>query len=198
MAVALLAQKHQRGWLDALDRRFFRERYDAQRLLREVAEQVRQAASFEQAAPRVVAQIESALHTEFTAVLMRRTDEPVYSVVAAAPVGAAPPGLPADSKLVSMIRLFGKPMEITLTESGWLKQQLPQDETQLLRESRIEWLIPIATAAERNEALLAVGFKRSEEPYTREDQDLLLAIAASLALLLERPAAPRPLHCRNL
>lgn len=73
--VALLAQRHQRGWIEALDRRFFRERYDAQRLLREVAEQVRQAASFEQAAPRVVAQIEAALHTEFTAVLMRRPPE---------------------------------------------------------------------------------------------------------------------------
>jgi hypothetical protein len=39
--------------MDALDRRFFREQYDAHRLLREVAEQVRAAASFEQAAPKV-------------------------------------------------------------------------------------------------------------------------------------------------
>jgi serine/threonine-protein kinase len=187
--VALLAQKHQRGWIEALDRRFFRERYDAQRLLREVAEQVRQAASFEQAAPRVAAQIESALHTEFTAVLMRRPLEAQYSVVAASPAGAAPSGLPADSKLLSMIRLFGKPIEITLTETGWLKQQLPHEETQLLRQSRIEWLIPVATSPDRNEALLAVGFKRSEEPYTHEDQDLLLAIAASMSLLLERPRA---------
>jgi eukaryotic-like serine/threonine-protein kinase len=189
---ALLAQRRQRGWIEALDRRFFRERYDAQRLLREVAEQVREAASFEQAAPRVVAQIEKALHTEFTAVLMRRPREAVYSVVAAAPAGAAPPALPAESKLLSMVRLLGKPLEITLTETGWLKQQLPQEETHLLRQARIEWLIPVATAAERSEALLAVGFKRSEEPYTREDQDLLLAIAASMSLLLERPAAARP------
>ena len=191
-AVALLAQRHQRGWIEALDRRFFRERYDAQRLLREVAEQVRQAANFEHAAPRVVAQIESALHNEFTAVLMRRPQESAYSVVAAAPAGAAIPDLPADSKLVSMIRLFGKPMEIPLTETGWLQQQLPQEETLLLRRARIEWLIPIGTASERNEALLAVGFKRSEEPYTREDQDLLLTIAASMSLLLDRPAAARP------
>ena len=42
---------------------------------------------------------------------------------------------------------------------------------------------------ERKEALLALGQKRSEEPYTQEDQNLLVAIAASLALLLERPTA---------
>ncbi len=184
--MALAAQSRRRQWMEALDRRFFRERYDAQRLLREVAEQVREAVSFEQAAPQVAAQIEAALHAEFAAVLMRRPREAAYSVVAAAPAGAAPPALPAESKLLSMIRLLGKPVEITLTETGWLKQQLPHEETQFLRQARIEWLIPIAA-----EALLAVGFKRSEEPYTHEDQDLLLAIAASLALLLERPAAAR-------
>jgi len=184
--LAALAQRRQRQWMEALDRRFFRERYDAQRLLREVAEQVREAASFEQAAPQVAAQIEAALHVEFAAVLLRRPRDASYAVVAAAPAGAGPPALPGESKLLSMIRLLGKPVEITLTETGWLKQQLPHEETQFLRQARIEWLIPIAT-----EALLAVGFKRSEEPYTREDQDLLLAIAASLALLLERPAAAR-------
>jgi serine/threonine-protein kinase len=35
---------------------------------------------------------------------------------------------------------------------------------------------------------MALGAKRSEEPYTREDQDLLTAIAASLALLMAMPA----------
>ena len=187
-AAALLAQKHRQRWMEALDRRFFREQYDAQRLLRAVAEQVREASTFEQAARSVAAQIEAALHTEFAAVLMRPAGDVSYSVVAAVPASASPPALPAGSKAVSMIRLFGKPLELTLTETGWLKQQLPVDETELLRGARIEWLIPIAATAGRTEALLAVGFKRSEEPYTREDQDLLLAIAASMALVLERPS----------
>src|SRR5262249_7749621 len=34
-----------------------------------------------------------------------------------------------------------------------------------------------------------LGMKRSEEPYTREDQELLQAIASSLALLLDRPVS---------
>jgi GAF domain-containing protein len=36
-----------------------------------------------------------------------------------------------------------------------------------------------------------LGIKRSEEPYTKEDQELLEAIADSLALLLEQPATAR-------
>src|SRR5207249_5564420 len=34
------------------------------------------------------------------------------------------------------------------------------------------------------------GLKRSQEPYTQEDQELLTIIATQLALVLERPAPP--------
>ena len=36
-----VAQRKRQSWLDALDRRFFRERYNAERLLRETAEEIR-------------------------------------------------------------------------------------------------------------------------------------------------------------
>lgn len=188
-ALALLAHARRGQWLQALDRRFFREHYDAQRLLREMVEEVRQAGNFEGVAPRVVARIEASLHPEFVAVLVRGPREPSYHSLAAAPAGQAPPALPADSKLLALMRLLGKPLEVSLTESGWLKQQLPHEETDYLRQAHIDLLVPISSAPERSEALLALGVKRSEEPYSREDQDLLMAIAASLALLLEKPAA---------
>lgn len=188
--LALVAHVQRQRWLTALDRRFFRERYDAQRLLREVVEEIRQAGSCERVAPRVVAQIEAALHPEFAALLVREPREANYRTLAAAPAGQAPPPLRADSKLMALVRVLGKPLEVPQTESGWLQQQLPHEETDFLRKARIDLLVPIAVAPERTEALLAVGPKRSEEPYTREDQDLLVAIATSLALLLEKPAAP--------
>ncbi|MCJ7504036.1 MAG: protein kinase [Acidobacteriia bacterium] len=187
-ALALLAHARRRQWLSELDRRFFRERYDAQQLLREVVEEVREAGSFERVAPRVVARIEVALHPEFVALLVREPPESGFRSLAAAPAGQAPASLPAESKLLALLRVLGKPLEVTLTESGWLKQQLPHEETDFLRQARIELVVPVAIDHNRREALLALGAKRSEEPYTREDQDLLVAIAASLALLLEKPA----------
>lgn len=47
-------------------------------------------------------------------------------------------------------------------------------------------VFPICLVEGRTEALLAVGPKRSESPYSREDQELLQGIAGSLALLLEQ------------
>ncbi len=194
--LAVVAQTQRQRWLEALDRRFFRERYEAQRLLREVVAELRQAGSFERVAPRVVAHIEAALHPEFAALLVREPHEASYRSLAAAPTGQALPPVPADSKLVALVHLLGKPLEVPLTESGWLQQQLPHEETDFLCHARIDLLVPIATAAERTEALLALGPKRSEEPYTGEDQDLLVAIATSLALLLEKPA-PGPERLSN-
>jgi len=184
-----IAYTQRQKWLEVLDRRFFRERYDAQRLLREVVEVTRTAQSFEEQAPRVVARIETALHPEFAALLVRDPREPVYRALAASPAGQGPGPLPAESKLLSLMRLLGKPLEVPHTESGWLQQQLPPEETEFLRRARIDLLVPIATSPERAEALLALGAKRSEEPYSSEDQDLLVAIATSLAILLERPHA---------
>jgi len=57
---------------EAIDRRFFRERYDARRLLRAVAAETGQACSFVHVAPGVVARIEAALHPEFAAIMQRQ------------------------------------------------------------------------------------------------------------------------------
>ena len=95
---------------------------------------------------------------------------------------------------MSLLRLLGKPIEVPQTATGWLREQLPHEETSFLRQARIELLVPIATARDHTEALLALGLKRSEEPYSREDLDLLVAITSSLALLLEKRSgagAPR-------
>jgi len=187
--LALLANMRRRSWLESLDRRFFRERYDAQRLLREVVEDVRGAQSFARMAPGVVARIEAALHPEFAALLVREPREPAYRALAVTPAGHQLPALSAQSKLMALVRLLGKPLEMPHTDSGWLQQKLPHEETEFLRQARIDLLVPAAASPERTEALLVLGGKRSEEPYSGEDQDLLVAIAASLAILLEKPPA---------
>jgi tRNA A-37 threonylcarbamoyl transferase component Bud32 len=187
--LVLVTHTQRQRWLGALDRTFFRERYDAQRLLGEVVEEVRQAASFDQVAPRAVTRIEAALHAEFVAVLTLGSGETSYHSVAAAPPDRAPLALSADSKLIGLLRLLGKPLEASHSSAGWLTQQLPDDESAFLQRSRIELLVPIASSPDRTQALLALGPKRSEEPYTGEDLSFLVAIASSLALLLERPTA---------
>ena len=190
VVLAAIAYTRRQKWLEALDRRFFREQYDARRLLREVVEEIYLAKTFEQEAPSVVNRVEGALHPEFAALLVRRPRETSYRTLAAAPAGKHPPPLQKDSKLLALMRLLGKPLEVPQTDTGWLQQQLPHEETDFLRQARIDLLVPVATSPQDTEAILVLGSKRSEEPYSAEDQDLLVAVAASLAILLEkRPSA---------
>jgi serine/threonine-protein kinase len=185
--LVLLTYWQRKQWLDALDRRFFRDRYDAQRVLREILKEIREARTFEQVAPRVVAKIETALHSQFVSIIVREPNDLDYHSLACVPSGNTPPAIFADSKLVALVRVIGKPLEVLLAASSWLEHRLPDEEIQFVRHSRIDLLVPIAMIPGRTEALLVLGIKRSEEPYTHEDQELLETIASSLALLLEKP-----------
>ena len=186
---ALLAHAKSRAWLPALDRAFFRERYDAQRILRAVLADVRQTADLRAAGARAVSQIEEALHPEFAAILVRLPHEPAFRVSASSGDLPAPPEIRADGKLMTLVRVLGKPVEISPSDTGWLRRQLPAEETDGLARARVEWIFPIALGADRAEGLLVLGPKRSEEPYTQEDQDLLEAIASGLAVVAERTTA---------
>jgi hypothetical protein len=179
----------QRSWLESLDKRFFRERYDARRLLVGVVEEIRSAASVKRVAEGVTQRIAAALHPEHATILLRSHGQAEFLPIAAAssvPEAAVLGSLPAQGKLVALLRVIGKPVEVPLRDSGWLGRQLPADEVQTLRQARIEWVFPLGLGAGKTEGLLALGPKLSEEPYSEEDQELLSAIAASLTLLLDR------------
>jgi len=188
MGVAgIIAHTKKSQWMEVLDRRFYREHYNAQHLLRQTVDEIRASSNLAEVAPKVVARIEQALHPEFVAILVREATEPLYRCIASAPPEVYPRGLSAESKLMSVFRLFAKPLQISLAESGWLKQQLPSEDTNFLREAHIDLMIPIAIAPHSREALMILGPKKSEEPYGSEDQELLSGIGSALALLLERP-----------
>lgn len=192
--LAFVAYKRRKAWLEKLDKRFFREQYNSQRILASVLEDIREAKSFERVAPRVVARIEAALHPEFVSVMARRPSEREYHLLSAAPSGQTTPPLAADSKLIALARVLGKPLEVLMADTSWLEGRLPPEEIEFARRSRIDLFVSIGGSSASAEAVLALGIKRSEEPYSREDQDLLEAIASSLGLLFEQwtPAAARP------
>jgi len=187
--LALAAHAGRKRWLEALDRRFFRERYDAHQLLLRMVEEIRSASGLAGATPRVVAQVESALHPEFVAVFAREAHDPVYRLLASAPDRDLQLSLPGESKLAALVGLLGRPLDVGPGQSGWMEQHLPLEEAHFVRQARIALLVTVPAGPEGRDVLLVLGVKRSEEPYSREDQDLLTGVAAGLGLLMERPAA---------
>jgi tRNA A-37 threonylcarbamoyl transferase component Bud32 len=188
-ALAALASTQRQKWLSALDRRFFRDKYDAQQLFREIVEEIRRAESVEEVAPRVVGRVAEALHTQGCGLLLRKPGESAYRIVAAAPAGSLSTDLPATNRLIPLVRMLECPVPITQAGTGWLGQQLPQVDKDFLQKARIELLVPVALKEGSTEALLVLGGKLSEEPYSTEDTALLENVAGALALLLMRGSA---------
>jgi len=191
-ALAALASTQRQKWLSALDRKFFRDKYDAQQLFREIVEEIRRAESVEEVAYQIVGRIAEALHAQGCGLLVRKPGENAYRIVAAAPPGSLSTDLPATNKLIPLVRMLECPVPITQAGTGWLGQQLPQVDKEFLQKARIELLVPVALKEGNTEALLVLGGKLSEEPYSAEDTALLENVAGALALLLMRGSAIQP------
>ena len=177
-------------WLKSLDRRFFRERYDAQRLLKNIAEQISRASSFDAIVPLVVTQIDEALHPEFVDVLKHAPGETVFTPVTGGTPQHVSEPLPSSFTVIGLLSVLGQPLALSLGDTAWVRHQLPAEERTLLTARGIELLVPIVSQVSggRPVALLVLGPRRSEEPYNEEDLDLLGTIAHALGLLMDRPS----------
>ncbi|MEO7270926.1 MAG: protein kinase [Vicinamibacterales bacterium] len=190
----LVVRRRREQWLRGVDRRFFRERYDAQRLLRNIARQITRASSFDAIVPSVTQQIAEALHPEFVNVLRHVPGDPMFATVATGSTGELASGpLPASLSVIGVLAVLRKPLALSLGNTAWVRHQLPIEERALLVAHRIELLVPISgqTPGDPPLALLVLGPRRSEEPYNQEDLDLLGTIAQAVAMLLERSGSDR-------
>ncbi len=187
--LAIVAAQRRQRWLDALDRRFFRERYDARRLLHGVVEDVRRSASLLEAAPLVVGQIERALHPRFVTLLAQRAPGRAYDAVASSPESSGPAALAAGSKLVALARALGEPLDLSDAADTWLSAHLSADEAEAVERMGLGIVLPVPAARDEPGAVIVLGHLRSEEPYAEDDRQLLATIADSLAVLGSRDAA---------
>ena len=120
--VARVFRWRRAAWLDALDRRLFRERYDAVQLLREVVAQIRSAGDLRTAAERAATQIDAALHPEWLAIYGCQAGDVMLTVIAG---DRRTPEWPRRTKLMDELRRCPRPLDVTFRAGAWLFQQLP-------------------------------------------------------------------------
>lgn len=182
----VLIRDRREAWLTALDRRFFRERYDAERLLENVVNQISHAPRFESVAPAVVQQIDEALHPTFVELFRRDTEAGAFAPVTGSvtPTPTLPPAMTA----LGVLSALRKPLALSLGDTAWVRHQLPAEERAMLSGRGIELLVPVFTghAGDPPVALIVLGARRSEEPYDSVDLHLLASVADSLGHLLDR------------
>ena len=166
-----------------LDQRFFREEYDARKILLSLASRVRFETDPADLSSLVVEQIDQALHPEIVAMLASGIEEGRLAVVTAR--GGEVSALPIDGGLVTMLRWSDEPLEIFLDDPRSPARRLPPAEIAWLERTGASLIVPVLGQDRALVGALVLGGKRSEEAYSSEDRELLGSIAAQVGLGLD-------------
>ena len=188
VAAGMLAWR--RALLESIDRRFFREHYDARRILVELVDKSRKAQTTRNVITLITSEVDRALHLERISMLVRHYDslelrDPDDRIRA----------LDAAGPLAALIAGSHAPLTVDLSSDSSPLARLPDADRQWLADASARLVVPLLGAQDSMIGVIALGEKRSELPFTQEDRDLMMAVAASAALALEQKLqseSPRP------
>jgi phosphoserine phosphatase RsbU/P len=171
-----------------VDRRFFRETYQADQILGELAEKVRTMVETKPLLETVTQRISEALHVQPIAILLK-SDGPYRPAYALGIESIPDLAFPDSAGTVQHLKREDQPLRVYFDDAnGWLySPEISADERQRLLALRAELLLPLAVREELI-GFVALGQKRSEVPYSGSDLRLLnsVAIQTSLALKVSR------------
>lgn len=168
-----------RRWVD---RRFFREAYEADAILSDLANRVRTIVETRPLLGTVATRIAESLHVPRIAILLEDGGafQPAYALGYGEALAAT---IPAESVTVARLRRQQHALVRFDAADSWV--QLAGDaERRSLEALQPELLLPLSL----NDKLLGImslGPKQSEEPYSKTDIRLLDSVAAQTGLALE-------------
>jgi GAF domain-containing protein len=168
--------------LDTIDRRFFREHYDARRILLTLASGSGHARNLPELATLVSAEVDRALHLQHVGLSIQDPD----GAVLRDPQQHLPP-LSTDSPLAALLAGSAAPLDVSFEpDSPSALARLPSGDRQWLEDTHAHLLVPLRAPAGSLLGVMTLGHKRSELPFNADDRQLLTAVAASVALVIDR------------
>jgi hypothetical protein len=174
---AFVYRERARQWLDE---RFFRQEYDARKILVSLASRVRFETDPSDLAAMVVNQIDEALHPDMLAILVSGIEEQRLTPVTV--LHGSAESLAIDGGLVSMLRWSDEPLEVFIGDPRSPVRRLPAEEQEWLECTQAVLLVPVVAQDKSLVGVIVLGERRSEEAYTAEDRQLLASIAAQVGL----------------
>jgi sigma-B regulation protein RsbU (phosphoserine phosphatase) len=168
-----------------LDRKFFREAYDAETVLSELAVEAGRYVEIDPLLEKVAQRISDTLHVSDIVILVR--DGNVYKTRYSTRLGE-PMDIPATSHLLAAPGEQDVPLQVYFDKpQPWIRA-LDAEELQTLDFMRSELLLALRGRGNQGGQIIGImslGPKKSEEPYSKVDIRLLQAIAVQMGWALE-------------
>ncbi len=180
----ILVIRYRKRLLESLDRRFFREQYDARRLLLHVVSIIRGGSDMLALSRAALDEIDRALHPKHISLWQLDPDgAALHRGFSRGEPGEVEP-LPANGTLATLLSTDDDPLDVHSRHTRSVLQRLPANERAWLSASGAYLIVPLLID-ERLVGAMVLGERKSEEPYGREDRELLRMLGAQLALTLD-------------
>lgn len=172
-----------RGWVD---RRFFREAYNAEQILRELSDQVRTMVETGPLLETVAKQISGSMHVPRVAMLVKNDG---YYGASYALGFAEPPAIafPTSAGTVQQLKRNREPLRVYFDDpDSWMFREpaVTESEREQLQKLEAQLLLPLAFK-EKLIGFMSLSAKKSEEPFSTSDVQLLESVATQTGLALE-------------
>jgi len=202
LAIAGLTFLNQRV-MPMIDRRFFRESYDAQQVLSDLGMEMRRVSTVQQLLERAVAKIQDALHVENVSIFLRDQQTGDYTCAISSRLDAdgvitrhrdSSLVLSPEGSLVQRMSRFTHPVPVDFDRyHPWTQDLLSTElamndlrklENATLRRIRSALLLPVATK-DQLLGIVSLGPRLGDLPFSRDDRHLLMAVALQMALAIQ-------------
>ena len=190
---------HRRVIAPAIDRRFFRQAYNAQQVMSELGIAMRSVTDVREMGRLASSKIQDALHTESITVLVAESESDDFIPMTFwTPSGSRPVDrnlvMPADGYCAGRLKYYQTPLMVDARDQRLWTRYLIASADRGDRQNRIEqetlkgantaMLVPIASK-DRLLGIIQLGRRLSDLPFSREDKQLLSAVASQMALSIE-------------
>ena len=169
-----------------MDRKFFREAYNAEQLLLELSDSVRSVIEARPLLATVAGRISQSLHVPRIAVLTDASG--LYQPAYATGFERLPEiAFAREAATIRKLRESREPARVYLDDpNSWIYRTPDMTEQERTRLAALcsELLVPLP-AKDKLLGFISLGQKRSEEPYSPTDLGLLQSVAAQTGLALE-------------
>jgi eukaryotic-like serine/threonine-protein kinase len=178
VALGLVFRRSLNEWVD---RKFFREHYDQEKILRGLVDDIRGLDSIPEMSRHVSEQVERAVHPESVYLFYRGGRAGELSLTYTSGGARQELRIPEDSQLLRLVELQGGAQDFPFPP----KTRLPQGEKDWLTSLGARLVVPMTGTDERLAGLFLLGGKKSEVPYTARDRELLESVASQIAVVYE-------------
>jgi sigma-B regulation protein RsbU (phosphoserine phosphatase) len=189
---------HRRYLAPVIDRRFFRQAYDAQQIVTDLSESLRTTTEIPRLLGSVANKLQAALQTERVTIFLRDESTGDYRSAYACEYNRAEGRvvdcplagrLPHYAATLAQIAQTGEPLELDGGDlefdlAAKVHSWLTAEERQTLLELKASLLLPLKTK-DALSGVVALGSRLGDLPFSGEDKRLLQSVGAAASLALE-------------